>query len=169
MLNWLLLAIRLFIANGRFVLLGPRKFCWTTEDSARPWGRCHGFNALGCGCRSVHQPGCSGKQNKKTSLEKYMLLRLTFVNLLKSNVTSLVSVLGQQSQSWYVNKMMYLKKCVAECCCNSAPVHGGESWPGGQDRVGPWAGRAPRPGRRHQDVDGQDNLPDGGFTAAQPR
>ncbi len=53
--------------------------------------------------------------------------------------------------------------------CNSAPVHGGESWAGGQDRVGPRAGGAPGPGRRHQDMDGPDNLPDWGFTAAQPR
>lgn len=53
--------------------------------------------------------------------------------------------------------------------CNCALVHGGEPRPGGQDGAGARAGAAAGPGRRHQDLHGQDHLPDRGVTAAQPR
>lgn len=50
-----------------------------------------------------------------------------------------------------------------------SPVHGGEPWPNRQDRVGPGSGAASGTGTSHQDLDGQDHLPDRGFTAAEPR
>lgn len=91
---------------------------------------------------------------------------------------------GYETRGW--NKRRRLNLCVVAChwiviCVPIMAwtlqsgrlivviVHRGDSRPGGQDVAGPRPGGAPDPGRRNQDLDGQDYLPDWGFIATQHR
>lgn len=112
-------------------------------------GRHHGLDAAGRGCWSIHQPGRAGTVNTGSAQATKHEDEI--------NVGDCTSAWSQVIELSYVPIMSWTLQSGRLIV---VIVHRGDSRPDGQDVAGPRPGGAPDPGRRNQDLDGQDYLPD---------